>query len=55
MTELGAHSLGAEVGDWRRFPLATSFIGSCGLTPTEYSSGERQRRSNNRSPQLGHS
>ncbi len=44
MTELGALSLGAEVGDWRRFPRATSFMGFCGLTPSEYSSGERVRR-----------
>jgi transposase len=44
MTELGALSLGAEVGDWRRFPRAPSFMGFCGLTPTEYSSGERVKR-----------
>jgi transposase len=39
MTELGALHLAAEVGDWRRFPRATSFMSFCGLTPMEHSSG----------------
>ena len=44
VTELGALALAAEVGDWTRFPRATSFMGFCGLTPAEYSSGERTKR-----------
>lgn len=44
VTELGALALGAEVGDWARFPRATSFMGFCGLTPAEYSSGDRTKR-----------
>ncbi|MHB8431381.1 MAG: IS110 family RNA-guided transposase [Acidimicrobiales bacterium] len=44
VTELGALALGAEVGDWTRFPRATSFMGFCGLTPSEYSSGDRTKR-----------
>ena len=44
VTELGALSLAAEVGDWARFPRASSFMGFCGLTPAEYSSGDRTRR-----------
>jgi transposase len=44
VTELGALALGAEVGDWVRFPRATSFMGFCGLTPSEYSSGDRTKR-----------
>ncbi len=44
VTELGALSLAAEVGDWARFPRATSFMGFCGLTPAEYSSGDRTKR-----------
>ncbi len=44
VTELGALTLSAEVGDWRRFPRATSLMGFCGLVPSEYSSGERTKR-----------
>jgi transposase len=44
VTELGALALGAEVGDWARFPRASSFMGFCGLTPAEYSSGDRTKR-----------
>lgn len=44
VTELGALSLAAEVGDWARFPRASSFMGFCGLTPAEYSSGDRVKR-----------
>lgn len=39
-----AYSLAAEVCDWRRFASAGVFMGFCGLTPSEYSSGERTRR-----------
>jgi transposase len=39
MSELGALHLASEVGDWRRFPRATSFMSFCGLTPSEHSSG----------------
>jgi transposase len=44
VTELGALALAAEVGDWARFPRAASFMGFCGLTPSEYSSGDRVKR-----------
>jgi transposase len=44
ITELGALSLAAEVCDWRRFPTAPLFMGFCGLTPSEHSSGERTLR-----------
>ena len=44
VTELGALALAAEVGDWVRFPRAASFMGFCGLTPSEYSSGDRTKR-----------
>jgi len=44
VTELGALALAAEVGDWTRFPRASSFMGFCGLTPAEYSSGDRTKR-----------
>jgi transposase len=35
---------GCEVGDWRRFPRASTFMGFCGLVPSEYSSGRRTWR-----------
>jgi len=41
VTRLGALTLASEVGDWRRFASAPQFMGFCGLTPSEYSSGER--------------
>lgn len=41
---LGGLCLAAEVCDWRRFASAGVFMGFCGLTPSEYSSGERTRR-----------
>ena len=41
---LGALVLAAEVCDWRRFGGAGVFMGFSGLTPTEYSSGDRTRR-----------
>jgi transposase len=44
VTRLGALTLASEVGDWRRFASAGQFMGFCGLTPSEYSSGERTRR-----------
>jgi len=34
----------AEVVDWRRFATARAFMGFCGLIPSEYSSGGRDRR-----------
>ena len=48
VTRLGALTLAAEVGDWRRFARASQFMGFCGLVPSEYSSGERP-------PRRGHS
>jgi transposase len=42
ITELGALNLAVEVCDWRRFPTASSFMGFCGLVPSEYSSGDRR-------------
>jgi transposase len=44
VTRLGALTLAAEVADWRRFPRASTFMGFCGLTPSEYSSGQRTWR-----------
>jgi transposase len=44
ITQLGALTLATEVCDWRRFPTAGSFMGFCGLVPSEHSSGERTRR-----------
>jgi transposase len=41
VTRLGALTLAAEVGDWRRFAQASQFMGFCGLVPSEYSSGQR--------------
>src|SRR5207237_327705 len=37
---LGALTIASEVGDWRRFPAARTFMGFTGLVPSEYSSGE---------------
>jgi transposase len=48
VTRLGALTLASEVGDWRRFASAPQFMGFCGLTPSEYSSGQRTWRA--RSP-----
>jgi transposase len=39
VTRLGALTLASEVADWRRFATAGQFMGFCGLTPSEYSSG----------------
>lgn len=41
---LTALTLLVEVGDFRRFPTAASFMGFTGLVPSEASSGERHRR-----------
>jgi transposase len=37
---LGALTIASEVGDWRRFPAARTFMGFTGLVPSEYSTGE---------------
>jgi transposase len=39
VTRLGGLTLASEVADWRRFATAGQFMGFCGLTPSEYSSG----------------
>jgi transposase len=44
VTHLGALSIAAEVTDWRRFPRAETFMGFCGLVPSEYSSGTKTWR-----------
>jgi transposase len=44
VTELGGLTLASEVGDWRRFPTASMFMGFCGLVPSEHSSGQRTQR-----------
>jgi transposase len=44
VTRLGGLTLASEVGDWRRFPRASAFMGFCGLVPSEYSSGPQTRR-----------
>jgi transposase len=42
--ELTSLKLAVEVVDWRRFASARAFMGFTGLTPSEYSSGDRTRR-----------
>ena len=44
VNQLGALTLAAEVCDWRRFPVAGMFMCFTGLTPSEYSSGDRTSR-----------
>jgi transposase len=44
VARLGALTIASEVGDWRRFPAARTFMGFTGLVPSEYSSGEAVRR-----------
>ena len=44
ITPLGGLTLATEVCDWQRFPTAASFMGFCGLVPSEYSSGGRTSR-----------
>ena len=41
---LGALTIASEVGDWRRFPAARTFMGFTGLVPSEYSSGASVHR-----------
>ena len=41
---LGALTIASEVGDWRRFPTARTFMGFTGLVPSEYSSGDSVHR-----------
>lgn len=41
---LGGLTLASEIGDWRRFGSAVSFMGFTGLVPSEYSTGEAVRR-----------
>jgi transposase len=41
---LGGLTIASEVGDWRRFPAARTFMGFTGLVPSEYSTGESVRR-----------
>jgi transposase len=41
---LGALTIASEVGDWRRFPAARTFMGFTGLIPSEYSSGQTVHR-----------
>jgi transposase len=44
VAHLGALTIASEVGDWRRFATARSFMGFTGLVPSEYSSGQAVRR-----------
>jgi transposase len=44
LAQLGALTIASEVGDWRRFPTARTFMGFTGLVPSEYSSGESIHR-----------
>jgi hypothetical protein len=44
IARLGALTIASEVGDWRRFPAARTFMGFTGLVPSEYSSGESVHR-----------
>jgi transposase len=44
VASVGALSIASEVGDWRRFPAARTFMGFTGLVPSEYSSGDAVRR-----------
>jgi transposase len=37
-------TIASEVGDWRRFPTARTFMGFTGLVPSEYSSGDAVHR-----------
>jgi hypothetical protein len=41
ITRLGALTLAAEVGDWRRFPRASAFMGSVGWSPAGTAAGAR--------------
>jgi len=44
IAHLGALTIASEVGDWRRFPHARTFMGFTGLVPSEYSSGASVHR-----------
>jgi len=44
VAHLAALTIASEVGDWRRFPTARTFMGFTGLVPSEYSSGEAVHR-----------
>jgi transposase len=44
VAQLAALTIGSEVGDWRRFPTARTFMGFTGLVPSEYSSGDSVHR-----------
>ena len=44
VARLGALTIASEVGDWRRFPKASTFMGFTGLVPSEYSSGSSVHR-----------
>jgi transposase len=44
VAHLGALTIASEVGDWRRFPTARTFMGFTGLVPSEYSSGDAVHR-----------
>jgi transposase len=44
IAQLGALTIASEVGDWRRFACARTFMGFTGLTASEYSSGASVRR-----------
>lgn len=41
---LGALTIASEVGDWRRFPAARTFMGFTGLVPSQYSTGQTVQR-----------
>jgi len=44
IAHVGALTIASEVGDWRRFPTARTFMGFTGLVPSEYSSGASVHR-----------
>jgi transposase len=44
VAHLGALTIASEVGDWRRFASARTFMGFTGLVPSEYSSGDAVHR-----------
>jgi transposase len=44
IARLGGLTIASEVGDWRRFPTARTFMGFTGLVPSEYSSGASVHR-----------
>jgi transposase len=44
VAQVAGLTIASEVGDWRRFPTARTFMGFTGLVPSEYSSGESVQR-----------